>query len=263
MRGKWLYDREKDNREPNMDSIDNTVARLGLEVAACTRIFNAEGVMDYSGHVSARLPDGSGFLVQSVKASRAGLTPDDLYTLSLEGEILNGPEGTQPCSEFHIHSEIYKARDDVNAVLHAHPDGPILFTIAEGAKLEMVRNHGYRWRNGVPVHPDTAHINSVQLGREMVETLGDCNVVLLRAHGVVLVAESVPTLLIDGIHFEENARAVLELAPLGKPIPMSDAELDIFEQRFDRPHHADKLWTYYVSRGRDDGLIPKDWGNLI
>ena len=169
----------------------------------------------------------------------------------------------RPCTEYHIHAEVYRARDDVNSVLHAHPDVVILFTIAKGAKLVIVRNHGYRWRTGVPVHPDTAHINSPQLGREMVETMGEHNVVLLRAHGIVLVSESVPALLIDGVHFEELAHAALELVPLGEPIPMSDAELDIFEQRLNREHHAEKLWTYYVSRGQDDGLIPKDWGSLI
>ena len=59
--------------------------------------------------------------------------PEDLFTLGFDGEILDGPKGTRPVSEFHIHSEIYKMRPDVNSVLHAHPMVPILFTIAEGA----------------------------------------------------------------------------------------------------------------------------------
>jgi len=247
-----------------MASIPNDpVTRLKHQVAACTRIFNQEDILDFSGHVSARTPDGDGFIIQSVHASRAELEVDDLYTMSIDGEILDGPRDTRPVSEYHIHSEIYRARPDVNAVLHAHPDVPILFTVAKGAKLVMVKNHGYRWRTGVPVHRDTAHVNTPALGRSLVETLGKCNALLIRAHGIVLVAEDVPSLLIDGVHFDENAKAVLDVARLGPPEPMTDAELDIFEERFDRATHAKKLWHYYTKRGFTTGLLPEGWKGVL
>lgn len=242
---------------------NDPVTRLKHQVAACTRIFNQENILDYSGHVSARLPEGDRFLVQSVHASRAGLSPDDLYTLTLDGEIVDGPSGTRPVSEYHIHSEIYRARPDVNAVLHAHPEVPVLFTVAKGAKLAMVKNHGYRWRRGVPVHRDTAHVNTPALGRSLVQTLDGCNAVLIRAHGIVLVAEDVPSLLIDGVHFDENARTLLEAMRLGPPDPLTDEELDIFEQRFSRSQHAIKLWHYYTSRGFASGLLPAEWQGAV
>ena len=238
---------------------NDPVTRLKHQVAACTRIFNEEDILDFSGHVSARTPERDGFVIQSVHASRAGLEPDDLYTMTIDGAIVDGPKDTRPVSEYHIHSEIYRARPEVNAVLHAHPDVPILFTIVKGARLEMVKNHGYRWRKGVPVHRDTAHVNTSELGRSLVETMGECNAVLIRAHGIVLVAEDVPHLLIDGVHFDENARALLEASRLGPPDPMTDEELDIFEERFDRDAHAVKLWHYYSKRGFSTGLLPGHW----
>ena len=66
----------------NAPRTNDPVTILKAQVAACTRIFNQSGVLDYSGHVSARLPDNSGFLVQAVHASRAELVPDDLFTLT-------------------------------------------------------------------------------------------------------------------------------------------------------------------------------------
>ena len=245
------------------DSLAVSVDQQRYAVAACTRMFNDLKILDHSGHVTVRLPDKSGFIIQAVHASRAQLMPEDLFTVSFDGEILDGPAGTRPASEFHIHSEIYKARPDVNAVLHAHPKVPILFTIAEGAELVMVLNHGYRWRNGVPVHPDTAHIDTPELGRAMVETMGDANAVLLKAHGIVLASESIQSLLIDGIHFDRNAQALLEASRLGKPIPMTDAEFDIFEQRFDRPKHGIKLWHYYSTRAIETGVLPGEWRTAI
>jgi L-ribulose-5-phosphate 4-epimerase len=242
------------------DTLVASAELIKFEVASLTRMFNDLKILDHSGHVSARLPDGN-FLMQGVSASRALLTPEDLFTMTLDGEILEGPQGTRPASEFHIHSEIYKARPDVNAVLHAHPQVPVLFTIAEGAELKMVINHGYRWRKGVPTHPDTAHISSPELGKALVNTLADHNALLLKAHGIVLVSESVSTLLIDGIQFDRNAKTQLEAARLGTPVALSSEELDTFEERFDRPHHADKLWKYYTSRAVDQGVLPGNWVN--
>jgi L-ribulose-5-phosphate 4-epimerase len=255
------YDKRTGRNRMAASIPNDPVAALKYQVAALTRILNEEDILDYSGHISARLPDNSGYIVQSLDGSRAELSPDDLYVVRFDDEIVEGPEGdgVRPVSERFIHSEIYKARPDVNAVLHAHPDAPVMFTVAKGAELVMVKNHGYRWRNGVPTHMDTAHINTPKLGQELAETLGDCHASLIRAHGIVVVAEDIPHLLIDAVHFDDNAKAVLELTRLGPPMPMTDAELDIFEERFDRPRHAAKLWKYYAGRARKEGLIPADW----
>ncbi|MDA0652732.1 MAG: class II aldolase/adducin family protein [Proteobacteria bacterium] len=245
------------------DSLSLPVDQQRVAVAACTRMFHHLKILDHSGHVSVRLPDEGGFLIQAVAASRGKLEPKDIFTLSLDGDILDGPTDTVPAAEFHIHSEIYKARPEVNSVLHAHPKVPILFTIAEGAKLIMVLNHAYRWRNGVPVHPDSAHIDTVALGRDMVATMGDANAVLLRAHGIVLASENIQSLLIDGIHFDRNAEALFEATSLGKPIPMSDAEFDIFEARFDRAKHGAKLWHHYATSAIEAGVMPEAWRDVI
>ena len=245
------------------DSLSLSYDYQHLAIAACTRIFTDQKILDHSGHVSTRLPDNAGFLIQSVHASRSQLSPSDIFTLSFDGEIIDGPMDTKPVSEFHIHSEIYKARNDVNAILHADSKVPTLFTIAEGAELMPVLNHAYRWRDGIPVHPDTGHIDTPELGREMVETIGNANVVMLRAHGLVLVSENIKSLLIDGIHFDRNAQAQFEATMLGKPIPMSDADFDSFEARFDREKHGIKLWHHYSRTAIEARAIPDDWRNLI
>ena len=245
------------------DSLTLPVDQQRVAIAACTRMFHHLKILDHSGHVSVRLPDDGGFLIQAVATSRSKLEPKDIFTLGLDGEILGGPAGTVPAAEFHIHSEIYKVRPEVNAVLHAHPKLPILFTIAEGAKLIMVLNHAYRWRNGVPVHPDSAHIDTVELGRDMVATMGDANAVLLRAHGIVLASENIQSLLIDGIHFDRNAQALFEATSLGKPIPMSDTEFDIFEERFDRAKHGAKLWHHYATSAIEAGVLPEAWRDVV
>lgn len=232
---------------------------LRLRIAICTRIMNTEGLIDYSGHVSARLPDGSGFLIQSFDDSRAALEPDDLLQCDFDGNLIDGPEGKKPPREVFIHSEILKARPDVNAVGHFHPETATMFTLVEDRPLVPVKNHAARWIDGIPVHPDPGHINSPAKGRELAETLGRCHATLIRAHGVTVTAENVEALLIDSVHFEENANTLFRAAALGKVTGLSDDEMKSFLARFDRDAHIEKLWKYYVGRGSDAGIFPAKW----
>ena len=173
-----------------MDTLSNSAVELAkIEVAACTRLRNHEGGLGYSGHVSQRLPDGDTLLIQAFDASRNDLTPEDLYVIDLDGNVLDGNPDARPVIELEIHSEIMRARTDINAVLHWHPEIATLFTLVEGVKLVPMKNHAYRWASGIPIHPESWHIDTQERGRAMVETMGEHNAVLLRAHGAVIGAE--------------------------------------------------------------------------
>jgi ribulose-5-phosphate 4-epimerase/fuculose-1-phosphate aldolase len=232
---------------------------LRAEIAACTRIMNMDGLIDYSGHVSARLPDGSGLLIQSFDDSRAALEPEDLLVCDFDGNVLTGKEGKNSPREIYIHSEIMRARPDVNAVGHFHPETATMFTLVEDRPLIPVKNHAARWSGGIPVHPNPGHINSVSLGKELADTLGACHAALIRAHGVVVTAESVPALLVDSVHFEENANTLFHAAALGTVRGLSNDEMTEFMSRFNRPAHIKKLWKYYLGRAVNEGKIPAAW----
>ena len=234
-------------------------ARLRAQIAACTRIMNADGLIDYSGHISARLPDGGGLLIQSFDDSRASLAPDDLLVCDIDGNLVHGPAGKKPPREVHIHTEILKARPDVHSVGHFHPETATMFTLVEDRPLVPVKNHAARWADGIPVHPDPGHINTPETGRALAATLGACHAALIRAHGVVVTAESVPALLVDAVHFEENARTLFRAASLGAVSGLSREEMDAFYNRFDRAAHVGKLWKYYAGRAVEAGVVPGEW----
>jgi L-ribulose-5-phosphate 4-epimerase len=242
-----------------MNEVIDAIARLKSDIAAATRLLHSECVLDYSGHIGVRLPDNSGILVQGFEDSRAELTPDEILTVGWDGEMMAGREGSRPPNETVIHTAILQARPDIGAVLHCHPPSATLFTLVADAPLVPVKNHAIRWRDGVPEHPDPGHISSPEQGAALAATLGRHNACLLRAHGAVLVAEDARALLIDGIHFEENARALSGSMAIGKLRPLSEAEADAMEASFDRPRHIAKLWAYYVGRGIKQGVLPESW----
>ena len=233
--------------------------RLRAQVAACTRLLHSDGILDYSGHVSARLPDRQGFLIQSIDTPRGDVAPEDLLVVDGTGRRIDGPPGFQPPAEVQIHCAILRARSDVGAIVHFHPPVATLFTLVEGSPLRPVKNHAARWASGIPVHPDPGHVDSPDRGASLAATLGPHHGALIRAHGAVVVAESVPALLVDAVHFEENARALHQALQIGPVAPLTDREMADFLERFDRQRHVEKLWRYYRARGASEGLIPAQW----
>ncbi len=240
-----------------------TELRLRHQIAATTLLLVAEDILGYSGHVSARLPGGETFLIQPVDQSRAELKPEHLLVCGLDGKKRGGPEGVRPPSEVYLHSEIYKARPDVNAIAHFHHDLTTTFSLVEDAKLVPIKNHAVRWESGIPTHPDPSHVSSPALGRAAAESLGLHHAMLIRAHGQAVVAESVPALLCDCVHFVENATALYHASMLGRVKPLTAAEMDAFRDDFKRDSHTAKLWRYYVGRGREDGLFPESWWPVL
>ena len=241
--------------------MSNVETLLRQEVAACTLILNEEGLLGYSGHVSARLPGEDAFLIQPIDVSRAGLKPDDLMVCNYEGKIIRGNNNpkARPPAEVFLHGEILRARPDVNSVAHFHHDLTNVFTLVEGAELSPIKNHAIRWRSGIPVHPDPSHVSDSGLGRAVAQTLGPHHALQIRAHGQVVAAESVRAVLIDSIHFVENAVTMYHAAALGKVRALSPADMDAFAVAFKRDPHIAKLWTYYVGIVRANGRVPTDW----
>ncbi len=233
--------------------------QLAKEVAAATRILVAEKILDYSGHVTTRLPDNEGFLIQTGLDSRAELRPERLLVVDYEGKVLEG-EGNPP-AELALHLEVLKARPDVQSVLHCHMDLAIAFTMMKGVQLQLLRARAVRWESGIPTHPDPSHIKLTEQGAALARTLGPHHAVLMRGHGLTLVAESVPALLVDAVHFQENALAMMQVLQSGAEVlPLTPEELEQINRHEMREFHIGKLWNYYIRKGVETGVVPAAWG---
>ena len=237
---------------------NDATERVKLEVAAATRLLVAEGILDYSGHISARIPGRDAFVIQNGVTSRAELEPENILVVDYDGVVLEG-DG-QPPSELAIHVEILKARPDVQSLLHCHMELAIAFTMMEGVTLAPMRARATRWKDGIPVHPDPSHIKKSSQGRALAQTLGSCHAALMRAHGMVLTAESTRAMFVDSVHFKENARAMLEVLQAGaRPLVLTPAEVDQIEKMETRDWHNIKLWNYYIRKALSEDLLPTQW----
>ena len=227
---------------------EDTDTPLRHQLATATRILHAEGILDYSGHISVRAPGRSALYIQPGTEPRSDVTAEKLLLVDFSGNVIEGAPGKPPV-ELAIHVEILKARPDVQAVIHSHLEVAFLFTMMDGVALQPMRARAVRWRSGIPTHPDPSHIKLPEQGAALAATLGRHHAVLIRSHGVVLTAESLPALVVDGVHFEENARAQLRVLSAGqKPLALTDAEMDQIDRHEMREFHIGKLWKYYLQK---------------
>jgi ribulose-5-phosphate 4-epimerase/fuculose-1-phosphate aldolase len=121
-------------------------------------------------------------------------------------------------SERYIHGEIYKARPDIMAVLHAHT--PELVTFGQSSvKLRPVLNTALFIGDGLPLYDITrftggapspvscAHcISTPQLARALAEMMGKKDASLLLDHGIALGAPSMRALVSRAYNFRMNAK---------------------------------------------------------
>ena len=241
---------------------NSAVEEVALETAATTRMLEAKGILDYSGHVSTRIPGRDAFVIQIGSDSRAELAPESMLVVDYDGKVLEG-DG-QPPSELPIHLEILRARPDVQSVLHSHMELAIAFTMMEGVTLVPMRARASRWKSGIPIDPDPSHIKFPEQGRALARTLGPHHAVLMRAHGLCLVAESVQALFVDAVHFKENASAQMQALQTGaKPMPLTDAEIEQIERMEMRDWHIKKLWNYYIRKGLTEDTLPQAWADEL
>jgi len=209
-------------------------------------------IMDYSGHVSARIPGTDRILIQPRDTSRAALTAADVLVVDLDGELLEG-EGPAP-SETALHLWVYKARPDVQSVCHGHPPMSTLFTVVD-RPMVAARNFAFRFRD-VPIHADTTHIRTDEQGKAVAKTLGKNSVCLLRGHGTVIASSSVQELFMDCIELEENAKSLAMAATLGRLLPMTDQETEELRASYGKnDYRISKIWEHYLHKATTAGLV--------
>src|SRR5204862_7030035 len=117
----------------------NVPPALLEDIVVGSRILAEFGVVDAFGHVSARDPNNPAHFLMSRSLAPALVTADDVMEFDLDGNAVDA-RGRPVFLERFLHSEIYHARPDVMAVVHARAPGVIPFTLSAVAWRPVYRN---------------------------------------------------------------------------------------------------------------------------
>lgn len=216
---------------------------LKQQLVDAIRMLERAAIIDHSGHCSARRGAGS-FYINSGASVRSALTVDDIVTVDLDGNLVEG--SARPPLEFHIHSEVYRARPDVNAVMHTHPRWSTLLTLV-GATFKPVYAQGVLLGD-VPVMDSPLSVNTKAMGERLAATLGDGRAALLKAHGAIIVGADIVECFALAAYLEENAHRQYMAMQIGDPYIFSEAEQEACRRSLWSPNLFKKAWDHYRSK---------------
>ena len=188
---------------------------------------NALGInQGKAGNVSAR--HGEGYLVTPSGLPYEETHAEDIVRMDLQGTA----QGQRtPSSEWRFHQDIYRARPEVNAIVHAH--SPYATSLA-CLGLEIPAFHymvavagGKNIRCAL-----YATFGTQALSDHAVAALTDRKACLLAQHGMIAVGTSLKSALALAVEVESLAGQYWRVLQVGQPILLPDAEMDVVLEKF-------------------------------
>jgi HCOMODA/2-hydroxy-3-carboxy-muconic semialdehyde decarboxylase len=203
------------------------------ELAIANHILAAKDVVDGYGHVSVRHPAYAGRYLLARSMAPALVTDSDIMTFDLDSNPL-GNDTRQAYLERFIHGEIYRVRPDVKAIVHCH--SPELIPFADtGIPLRPLYHMSAFLGAGTPIfeirdfraaNDKSMLVHNRELGKALAGVLGKSNALLMRGHGGVVVASSLPQVVGRGVYLQINAKLEAEALALGRPINYLEPDED-------------------------------------
>ena len=221
----WKYlanaELDRENRQPARGApkpAGNRDSALIEEIVLASRILSAPeaGILGAYGHVSARSRTNPNHYFISTDRSPGSITAADMIENDLDSRAAVATTKSQ-FQEVFIHGEIYKARPDVMAVLHAHTPELVSFGLSSvpfrpvlsaanfiGAGLPLYDIRTFTGGYASPV--GCGHcISTPELGQALAKLLGNSGASLLFGHGIAVVEASVPGLVSRALDMRANA----------------------------------------------------------
>lgn len=215
---------------------------LKRKVALGNRILFHQGLADYHGHLSARIPGTRQFLIKPVLAPLGYVTSKDIIIVDIDeykrvceenwakaGKKREVTKLKLPPRETMIHAAIYEARPDVNSVAHTHQPLATAFSVA-GVPILPIYNQAAPFAPETPIFPSPRLIYTVQDGLEICQVLGHRTAMLLQGHGVVVVGDSVDYSTVHAVYLERTAYMQWVASCVGKPVTMPQKEIDVMKE---------------------------------
>jgi ribulose-5-phosphate 4-epimerase/fuculose-1-phosphate aldolase len=232
------------SQSPTADAGTGALREL---VAAAGRVLHQQGLADYLGHSSARIPGTDRVIIKPKHSanvrSPASLGPGDMAVIDLDGKLIEGRE--QPPSERFIHTEIYRARPDVTAVVHTHQESSTVLGVIGADLLPVLHVPAVLTGGGdIATWPSPLLVETPELGRQLADALGGHRLCHLQGHGIVSVAADLRVAVLAAIALEQLARANLTILQTGlRPRVIDPAELDRLAKQV---ASVSGRWAYYL-----------------
>jgi len=204
-----------------------TEAELRSRVAAASRATVTEGLnRGTSGNVSARWREG--FLITPSGLPSADLAPDQMVYMTMDGQW---QADLPPSSEWRIHRDLYRARQDVGAVVHVH--SPFAVSLACLRRGIPAFNYMVAVAGGKDIRcADYATFGTQALSDHILAAMAGRRACLMANHGQVAVGSDLERAVALAVEVETLCEQYWRACQLGDPVLLSDTEMDEVLEKF-------------------------------
>jgi L-fuculose-phosphate aldolase len=225
---------------------------LRVQVALGCRILGLEDQGDFVwGHVSVRDPEGRGIWMKASTYGFEEIGREQVLLVSWDGDVLEG-EGRRHI-EYPIHTELMRARDDVDCVVHTHAPWAVAFASTH----QPLRPISHEATYFVP--PDVARftktgdlITTSELGADVAGAVGDRNAAFMLHHGIVTCGSDLVSGVMAAVLLERACRTnIRALAGGGPKSWSSDEEALSKREHCWPPALLRQAWDYLERRLED------------
>ena len=182
-----------------------------------------------SGNVSGRDPETGLVVIKPSGISFDALTPDHLVIVDLHGQVVEGE--LAPSVDTATHLVIYRARPEINGVVHTHSNYATSFAALGRPIPAVLTAMADEFGGPIPCGP-YCQIGEEQIGQAIVEYIGDSPAILMQNHGVFTVGRTPQAALKAAVMCEDVARTVHLALLLGTPIPIPAEEIARGHRRY-------------------------------
>jgi L-ribulose-5-phosphate 4-epimerase len=230
------------------------LSELKLKLAMSSRMLFNAGLVDYSGHISARIPGSDYLLILPHPVSRATVKSEDMVVSDFEGKLVEGKYKAP--SEVFMHARAYKARGDIQSVAHLHNHMVATLTMVDKPFYPASSNPGAFFGPGpLPVYKDPALIHTIEQGDGVARTLGKGDAVMLRGHGSMVVGQAIEWVFAACVDLEEAASRFYKASLLGPVLVYNDDETQRVMKGRRKDSVVQKIWDHNVAKTKLAGLM--------
>jgi L-ribulose-5-phosphate 4-epimerase len=206
-----------------LETLRETVWRLHLELPRNNLVTWT------SGNVSARDPESGHVVIKPSGVHYEDLQPEQLIVLDVEGNVIEGD--LKPSSDTASHLYVYRHRPDVNGVVHTHSPYATAFAAVNKPIPVCLTAIADEFGGTIPCG-GFALIGGEQIGKVVVESIGDSPAVLLKNHGVFTVGPTAGAAVKAAVMVEDVARTVWIALQLGQPDEIPPEEVAKLRKRY-------------------------------
>lgn len=211
------------------------------------RVYDRGMVASNDGNFSVKLNEHE-FLCTPTGVSKGFMTPEFICKVDENGNVLEANEGFRPSSEIKMHLRIYQKREDVRAVVHAHPMYATTFAIAGQPLMDPIMPEAVIFLGGVPL-ARYGTPGTVEVPDSVEPFLDQYDAVLLENHGALTYSDT----LLNAYHKMESvefyARLLYQTKMIGSPQILSPERV---EQLYETRRGLDIVGRHPAINGKED-----------